>query len=187
MLQAVVIPVFTFPFYMAFLIFCVVKKIPLIKHIIYFLFYIYLVGVLSLTFFPLPIQKELIKEMRTENYFRNNFIPFLDLYNMINMKLHTVPIRQIGGNLILLLPLGYFLPVIFKRISNFKKVLLICFICSLGIELMQYCISSILGFTYKISDINDVILNTTGAILGYLIFKFLSPYIEKYVNTPSPQ
>lgn len=56
------------------------------------------------------------------------------------------------------------------------------FICSIGIETLQYCISLIIGVTYRITDINDVILNTLGGIIGLLLLRLSIPLLDKFLD-----
>ena len=70
-------------------------------------------------------------------------------------------------NIILFVPLGIFLPFIWKHYSTLKATTLFSFIMSLSIEILQI-------LTYRATDINDIIANTFGAVLGYLLFSITS-------------
>ena len=69
------------------------------------------------------------------------------------------------------MPFGFLICVLFKKCRNIKAAFIsgVCF--SLIIELSQFIISLFLGYTYKITDIDDLILNTIGALLGFFIYK----------------
>jgi glycopeptide antibiotics resistance protein len=49
---------------------------------------------------------------------------------------------------------------------------------SVSIELMQ------LATSYRITDIDDVILNTAGAALGFIIYSIVYPFLIKPLHTP---
>ncbi|MGM9988385.1 MAG: VanZ family protein [Bacillaceae bacterium] len=71
-------------------------------------------------------------------------------------------------NLIMLFPLGIYLRNIFK-INNLYKIVYIAFLFSLTIEILQLTLSYI-GLIFNRSfDIDDLILNTIGATLGYIL------------------
>ncbi|AUM97722.1 VanZ family protein [Clostridium botulinum] len=71
------------------------------------------------------------------------------------------------------IPLGILVPTLFKNISK-KKVIFICFGVSLSFETIQYI------FGLGASDIDDLILNTLGGIIGTLLyFTFLKKLITK--------
>lgn len=67
------------------------------------------------------------------------------------------------GNILIFIPLGFLLPLLYKRYS-FTKVMLTSLGIIVSIELIQF--ATCLG----IADIDDVILNMFGSGLGYLIF-----------------
>lgn len=67
-------------------------------------------------------------------------------------------------NAILFLPLGFLVSLFCERFRSFRAVLKLALACSLFIELAQM-------FTYRLSDINDLITNTLGALLGYRLAK----------------
>jgi len=69
--------------------------------------------------------------------------------------------------LVMLLPLGIYIPLLFPKLSGFFRVFLICLLVSVSIELMQLITS------VRSTDIDDVILNTSGVAVGYLIYIFL--------------
>ena len=69
-------------------------------------------------------------------------------------------------NVLLFMPFGFFLPLLWKRYGSFFRTLLAGFSVSLFIEGMQI-------FTYRASDINDLITNTLGTILGYCIGRII--------------
>ncbi len=101
-----------------------------------------------------------LQRMQTKE--RINLQPFL------MFKQFRLASTQVIGNLAMLLPLGIYVPLLFPKVSNFFKVFLICLLVSVSIELMQLITS------VRSTDIDDVILNTSGAIVGYVIYKLLS-------------
>ncbi|MBP5427340.1 MAG: VanZ family protein [Clostridiales bacterium] len=69
-------------------------------------------------------------------------------------------------NIIMFVPLGFLLPCIWNEFRNVFEVLKIGFFLSLVIEVSQM-------FCYRVTDVNDLITNTTGAIVGYGIWEFM--------------
>ncbi|TRZ38075.1 VanZ family protein [Niallia circulans] len=135
------------------------------KNIVQFTFAIYVACVISITIFPIPYDKTTINYEAQENYLHNNMIPFTFLSNF--------SAYQSFGNLLLLLPLGLYVPLLSKRMKSIKRVFLVGILSSLGIELTQFVISMLAGYTYRQADIDDVILNTLGAVVGCVAFHFL--------------
>lgn len=73
-------------------------------------------------------------------------------------------IRQIGGNLLLGVPFGILVPVVAPRARGILRVLLLTAVVMLLVEFAQGAL-----VTGRAFDIDDVILNTTGALIGYLL------------------
>src|SRR3990167_593528 len=159
------------PLYLAFLVFTIWKKRRLKDILLHSLIFVYIVAVFGIVIFPLPFQSRLIEDSRLSSNLANNFIP---LRSIIDIFLHTplsVSLKQIGGNILLLLPLGFFAPLVLLKKVRFTRVLKIGILSALGIESAQFFISLILGFTYKVTDVDDVLLNTVGFALGYFLFR----------------
>jgi glycopeptide antibiotics resistance protein len=70
------------------------------------------------------------------------------------------------GNVLLFVPLGILLPLVWRRLRFWRGVQ-IAIAVSAGIELLQY-FSRRWG-SYRLADINDVVLNVFGALLGLAI------------------
>ncbi|KUO18192.1 VanZ family protein [Streptomyces dysideae] len=72
--------------------------------------------------------------------------------------------RQIGGNVLLGIPFGILVPVLAPRARGIVRVLLLTATVMLLVEFAQGAL-----VTGRAFDIDDVILNTTGALIGYLL------------------
>lgn len=129
------------------------KKQSILHTVIVFLFCYYLFGVLTVTGIGYT------GKIR----FRPNvsLMPFL---GMITGPIDTML------NAILFVPLGFFLPLLYKKYHHIKPVVLTGFLFSLSIEIAQM-------FDWGSSDINDLITNTVGACLGYLFYRLLTNVI----------
>ncbi|ADI28031.1 teicoplanin resistance protein VanZ [Geobacillus sp. BMUD] len=159
------------------------KNIPFSKSLIFVIFYIHVVVVIGITLFPIPFQKELLHDLKASHIESSiNFVPFLSIIKILSLHSIGTGFAQIGGNFLLLLPLGIYLPLLFYRVNSFKRVSFIVCLCSFMIESMQFFISLILNYHYKAVDVDDVILNTLGGQFGYLIYRITIPSIERNVD-----
>jgi glycopeptide antibiotics resistance protein len=156
------------------------KRKPLSDNLILTTFYTYLALVVGVTLFPLPVDKDIIRRL-AEFTLENNYIPFVSIYRFYTSAPVYVWTRQLLGNIIMVMPFGFLLGVISKKGITFKSVLIRTMIFSLSIEIAQILLGAILGGRYKVTDIDDIILNTIGGVLGYLIFKLVMPLILKYI------
>ncbi|MFD8568808.1 VanZ family protein [Streptomyces sp. NPDC059639] len=73
-------------------------------------------------------------------------------------------VKQVGGNILLGVPFGVLLPVLFPRTRGLVRVVLMTALVMLTVETAQGLL-----VTGRAFDIDDVILNSTGAFLGYLV------------------
>ncbi|MEV7289322.1 VanZ family protein [Streptomyces sp. NPDC093252] len=72
--------------------------------------------------------------------------------------------KQIGGNLLLGVPFGVLVPVVAPKARGVLRILLLTAFVMLCVELVQGAM-----VTGRAFDIDDVILNSTGALVGYLL------------------
>lgn len=88
-----------------------------------------------------------------------NLIPLIDIVNSpFEYTKNTVL------NIILFVPLGFLVPAIWKNYRSIKTMLFMGFVLSVGIEVLQI-------FTFRLTDIDDLITNTAGTAIGYYIGK----------------
>lgn len=90
----------------------------------------------------------------------------INLQPFLMFKQFQLASTQVVGNIVMLLPLGIYMPLLFPK-PGFFKVFAVCLLASVLIELMQ------LVTNVRSTDIDDVILNTSGAVVGYLLYKLL--------------
>lgn len=97
-----------------------------------------------------------------------NLKPFATIklmYNNGRMRTES-QFKNLGGNLLGFVPMGIFLPLLFKRLRSFVAVVIVVFAISLAYEIIQLCTG--LG----VFDIDDLILNTAGGVIGFIIHFF---------------
>ncbi|WP_420856458.1 VanZ family protein [Streptomyces mangrovisoli] len=73
-------------------------------------------------------------------------------------------VKQVGGNILLGVPFGVLVPVVAPRARGLLRVVALTAIVMLLVEFAQGALVAGRAF-----DIDDVILNTAGALLGYLV------------------
>ena len=72
------------------------------------------------------------------------------------------------------MPMGALLPCVFKRLDRFWKVTLCVLIIVVSVEIMQFALR------VGIIDVDDVIFNLSGAMIGYGIIKI--PFVSKLLR-----
>lgn len=151
-----------------------------IRYLIYITFIIYCLVVLDLVLlsrihmFRFDIWKEMwleIWQRRTPLNYGLNLIPFRTIGGYVNSILRgdivAIAVRNLAGNLLMFLPLGIYLPIIWKKCRKLMTTLLISLTVLIGIELIQFL--TLLGSL----DIDDLILNLCGILIGYGLWKWL--------------
>ena len=134
-----------------------------------FLFVVY-AGVLLWLLFDRPIAQDPVSDYAEIMRGNMNLIPFHTIGNYwkVVTRWEFTPLFRhcvinLGGNVILFIPIGYFLPRLWPFLRNFFSFLLTCTMAITLVELLQ--LVTLLGSL----DIDDLILNLSGMIVGYLI------------------
>ena len=98
------------------------------------------------------VNLELFKEIKRFWMYRSLLTPEAFITNLV-------------GNVFAFSPFGFLLPVMTEKKRGLIKVVLGSFLFSLIIESCQYI------FKVGVSDVDDLLLNTIGGLIGYIIYK----------------
>ncbi|MFC8513583.1 VanZ family protein [Streptomyces sp. NPDC057257] len=93
-----------------------------------------------------------------------NLHPGSTLHTYLDQPALRDAVKQIGGNVLLGVPFGILVPVVAPRARGLLRVLLLTAVVMLLVEFAQGALVEGRAF-----DIDDVILNTTGALIGYVL------------------
>jgi glycopeptide antibiotics resistance protein len=107
-----------------------------------------------------------------------NFTPFATILPyLLGQSGPTVAFLNLAGNIALLIPIGFLASLIYQN-NTWKKSLILGAATGLAIEIMQTMLR------VGIFDIDDVILNALGVVIGYWIFIFVAQWVreKKYKN-----
>jgi len=138
----------------------------------------HIAAVVALTLFPLPVQREVIQDGRALQLASNNFIPVMNTVDAIAGSIAagrpSSVLQQTLGNIAALAPLGVYGPFLWPRLRRWQATLMAGIGASLAVEAAQLLISTALGYTYRIADVDDVIFNAAGVMLGYAVYRLLA-------------
>jgi len=119
-----------------------------------FLLALWLIGGLFLTLEPAhPLAGQSVHD---------NLVPFRTISIYMRNLDSWFWMRNLFGNLALLLPLGLLGPIALPALNRWWRVALLALLISTAIELTQLAVPD------RSADIDDVIVNVSGALLGYL-------------------
>lgn len=167
------------------------ERLSVKKELVLGVFVIYILSLMGVTLFPIRFDFINYPEF---HYISVNIIPFREILRQILGMQYSgfsfafsmeLLIRNVGGNLILLMPIGMFLPALWEKFRHFKGCVIFGVLTSVSIEILQL-IENIMGVGMgRVTDIDDVILNTIGVVAGFLTFKLLYRLYRVYKNKKS--
>lgn len=156
-----------------------------LRTLIIYSFILYLMTIYFLVILPLPTKEEVIK-MKVINpqlipltFIKDIVEDLIELKQINILKIITIPsIYTVIFNIIMFMPLGVYLRYYYK--CSLKKTIIISLLISLFFELTQLTgLYYIYPRAYRNFDVDDLLINTLGGLLGYLI---ISP-IQKHLPT----
>jgi glycopeptide antibiotics resistance protein len=141
------------------------KRYRILDILLYFIFVCYLFLLLALLLF------------RTKHSIRSlNLIPFNSIHAYIagdNNLLRAFALTNVLGNIVVFVPLGIYITLFNHKARRIKTVLLILSF-SISVEIIQYI------FGLGIGDIDDVILNVLGGVIGVGLYQMLWLIFKHY-------
>ena len=152
--------------------------------LIVYSFILYLITIYFLVILPLPNKEEVIYKPNMIKLIPFGFINDFIRESSFVINDPTTYLKAIKEpcfytvifNIFMTIPFGMYLRYYFK--CNFKKTLFISFILSLFFELTQ--VSGLYGlypYPYRVFDVDDLIMNTLGGIIGYFIMGFVDNFL----------
>lgn len=151
------------------------KKAKGIRFVHWIVFVIYCLNLFYVLFMDPDFGREMFKTALTlEEYLEYNVN--LDLFETIQLfirgyqsgvvSLETL-LRNIIGNMVVFMPMAYFLPYLFEKQRKFYVFFVTIFLMVLSVEILQVILRIGSG------DIDDLFLNVLGSLLMYFILKWL--------------
>lgn len=161
--------------YLILLIRHFIQRRRLEEHVIFTVFFFYLVGLIAVCFFPIPIQRSLLLAMQQQPGHQSlvAWNPLKSLYLMFTRDQLQAIIYSVGGNLALLVPLGVLLPLISPGIRG-RNAWIAGVGTSITIEALQLLLDIVFGYAYRSPGVDQVVLNAIGFGIGYLLIRRLN-------------
>lgn len=131
---------------------------------------------LGVLYFPLVVDPVLRRELITNpapSAYRLNVIPFRTVGELLDRESPTQAVRQIGGNILLLVPLGILAPALWPRLRRLSELLGFACAFALGVEGLQY-LARLARISMRSIDIDDVILYIAGVVVGFVVWLALT-------------
>ncbi len=141
--------------------------------LVVFVFYVFLL-------FALTVFRDSYFIWQLKFYFHRplsqiNIIPLVETFKLSKGQSLVDFFYNLYGNIVWFVPMGVFIPALTKRHLNFLQVVLIGALISTSIETLQFILNT------GVTDIDDVIFNTLGAAVGYLLY-FVGKWIKGLIK-----
>lgn len=153
------------------------KRNHSLSYLLFFsIFWVYVLSVIKWTLFPIYIDSFRREVLGRQFMGSVNLIPFY--FGPFTNLAHALP--GLVLNTLLTMPAGFGI----SFITRFKPGDLVWLVAvfGFGIEGLQLLISLLLGYPYRTIDINDVIFNTLGILLGYLLFRVFAWFYVMFTH-----
>lgn len=155
-----------------------------LRTLIVYSFILYMMTIYFLVILPLPDINNLPLVKKIYNLIPFNFITDIikeTSFNISNPATYLKALTEnciyvVIFNILMTIPFGMYLRYYYK--ATFKKTLVLSFSLSLFFELTQLTgLYFIYPHPYRLFDVDDLILNTTGGIVGYFLFGLIEKYL----------
>lgn len=172
--------------------YCLKAGIGGVRTFLALVFVLYLSVLVELAFFPLPFDFKEMARLRSSEFFirpEANLIPlktiFIALQDTTPMGIRFM-IRNFLGNFLLLVPLGFLLPIFRPSFSNPRRAVVFLGTTALSLEFLQF-LGNFLVFriSWKVVDVDDLLLNLLGGMLGFMCYKALSSARRRFKLEPA--
>lgn len=138
------------------------KRLIMVSRLLFIIYMIFALYVL--------LMAESFGRTVTDQY-RYNLVPFMEIkrfYSLLGTGWNGKAFLNLFGNVLCFMPFGFYQAIEFRnKKAMIRKVTLCTFFFSFCVEIVQ------LIFKIGIFDVDDLILNTTGGILGGILYKLL--------------
>lgn len=104
-----------------------------------------------------------------------NFSYFKHAFENLQLPFTNLSLLMLFLNMGLFIPFGFLLPLLFPKCKKAYIVLLISLIFTIVIEFLQ-------AFAGRLTEFDDIIMNTIGGTVGFAIWKYYDKYLKNRKN-----
>lgn len=135
-------------------------------------FAMWLAALVAVAFFPLPLppyrgSEEMLADYRGWPYPWASPVPFETIRSSLAQGWSYPAGKFLVGNIGAFVPLGLFAPMLSARWRSWPRALLLGLVASGLAEGAQLGLSLVMGFPWRVADVDDVLLNTLGTLIGF--------------------
>ncbi len=133
-------------------------------------------ALVALAFFPLPfppyrLPEEAFGDYRGWPYPWLSPVPFETIRSSLEQGWSLPAGKFLIGNIGAFVPLGVLAPMLSPRWRSWSRALLLGLLASGLVEATQLVASLAMGFPWRVADVDDLLLNTLGTLIGFGVWK----------------
>ena len=154
------------------------RSLPATTIVVQLLLGAWIAAILALTLFPLPWRTDWSAARPTVDSRLGawplpwaSVTPFATIGMSLQRGFGTAEGRVLIGNLVAFLPLGLLAPFVAPRWRSASRIVALGLIASSAVELAQLGWDLVIGMPWRSADVDDVIVNTAGTVLGYGLWR----------------
>lgn len=146
------------------------RKREILRFGLWIIFLLYIIALTYFLFFSERFGRVMGEEYRYNLKFFHEIKRFIKYREQLG---NIIFLTNIVGNVVAFVPFGFLLPCISKVSRKFLNVVMLGFELTLSIEIMQLLLK------VGAFDVDDIIMNLTGTIIGYAVFKIMYFIVDK--------
>lgn len=129
-------------------------------------------ALVAVAFFPLPlppyrVPEEAFGDYRGWPYPWLSPVPFETVRSSLEQGWNFPAGKFLIGNIGAFVPLGVLAPMLSPRWRSWPRALLLGLLASSLVEATQLVASLAMGFPWRVADVDDLLLNTLGTLIGF--------------------
>jgi glycopeptide antibiotics resistance protein len=137
------------------------------------LFVLYLGWVAGATLFPLPVSALALATEAAGRHVELGLLPLASIRDVLLHGSRSAQVWILGGNVLTLAPFGFLLPFAAPGLATWRRMAVAALVFPLCIESSQLVVSLVLGYSYRVTEVDDVLLNFLGILLGFAAYRAL--------------
>ncbi len=135
------------------------------------LFVLYIGWLVSATLFPVPVRGAVLLAEAAGEGMNMSLVPLTSIRETLATGSTFTQLWILGGNVLTLAPLGFLLPFALPRLATWRRMAAAAFVVPLCIELAQLGVSLAVGYSYRVTEVDDLLLNFAGVLLGFVPYR----------------
>jgi glycopeptide antibiotics resistance protein len=139
------------------------------------LFVLFLGWMASAALFPIPIDATVRALEGPARPIDVQLVPLRGVEAVLASGMLGPIVWLVGGNVLVFVPFGFMVPIVTSRADGWRRAALAGLALSLTIEATQLAGSLLVGYAYRVTEVDDVLLNVLGALGGFSLYRLVRP------------